>query len=336
MTACHDMPEREERHGDMSEEEQEHQEQTAFEDDAAELDGAVALDAAGLDGWDECWLTPVGYVLARGKGDDECGYGGCVALRTLRDGVNSFLFFRQDGLPSQIYVGKDRLYFNFLSDGLLEIVRGNAEYYDYGATVRLAAGELAVEASDFMDVVGLAGRLLSRAVDLPDVFRELAAAFSAVGSYEPVGAGDIDVGRATAGLTALSAYFDAAYSSAVNGLLVWSGWTALEVSDTSARLGGTVQCGNTAFATAGEYGIVCATDMADLTVERAPFRAEGCQDGVSTCFTVGLEGLSPATTYYYCSYYRFFSAAHTPLIFAYGQPSDGIQYESVPKTFTTR
>lgn len=336
LVSCHDMPEGIERHGKDTAEEIERQEQEDFEEDVAGLDGAVAVDVSGMDGWDEAWLSPEGYVLVRSL-DDVCGYSRCVAFRSLDGSVNAYLFCRDDGMPSQLYAGRERLYFNFLDDSLLEIVRGNSEYYDYGAVIRLDGSEKESAGGDFRSDIGIAGRLICSSSEstVPEVFRAVAGSFVVLSGREFAEDGDFDRNRAATGVAALSAGYADVYGKAVNGVLVWSGWTPLEVTTDTARLAGTVQCGYKDFNDFGSYGVVCATDMADLTIERAQFKADAWQVGVSTGFTAVLSGLQPGTTYYSRAYYRFNSAMHAPLTFAYGVQSDLIQYEEVIKTFTT-
>lgn len=98
----------------------------------AQMEGMVQLDRGMLGSmWDEGFVTKEGYVLSKGLGSaaefkkasarsaSDADETPCVSLLSADKKVLIHLFFSEDGLPSQLVIGDNALYFNFLNDEVL-------------------------------------------------------------------------------------------------------------------------------------------------------------------------------------------------------------------------
>ncbi len=89
------------------------------------------------------------------------------------------------------------------------------------------------------------------------------------------------------------------------------------VNSTSATVRGRIFCPSERFREQGTWGIIYSRTKKDLSLDNCEGIAYADQSG-NADFTVKLEGLSPNTTYYYKTFYKFNSRNHAGLVFKYG------------------
>lgn len=328
------------------------------------LDGLVTLgpDILGSE-WDEGYIGSDGYILARGLTSKEAmaqsrrmsrtdvAETPALSYLTADKTLTVHVFFGDDGLPSQIAVGDNVLYFNFLNDEVLELVLSAGGTYSYQTTVGYNR-EALLSAVDHKEYQFFFQRKLAAIValldgaDIPAEYASVIAKFKAICmrtlASDPdatlqnlIKSGLVDQKGNAEFVTDMTDSFEKIVVKVHYSIMLWTGKASFKVGGTSCTLSGTIHCASEDFDTYGTYGIVCDTDIDNLTVDKAEYAGAGKQQGVSTHFDVDFRGLKANTTYYYRAYYKFNSADHGGLSFRYGDPDAEIAYDSVIKEFTT-
>lgn len=336
----------------------------SLEKAVSEMDGMVALTPEMLGStWDEGYVSSEGYVLGKGLtsasvfskskslSEEEAENTPCLSIMSTDRSNIVYLFFSDEGLPSQIVVGDNTLYFNFLNDEVLELSLSTGTDYRYVTTVEYNREEMLKAIADgnyayfFQTRLALVVYLLDNA-DIPAEYKAIVDTFKKLCYLQLAQDPDstlqdlIDNGL-------LDDEGDADFVQDVTdnylvivvkvrySIALWTGKASFKVGGTSCTLSGTIHCASSTFDQYGTYGIVCDKDPNKLYVESAEYSGIGHQDGISTHFDVDFRGLKANTTYYYRAYYKFNSTDHGDLIFRYGDPNAEIAYDSVIKEFTT-
>lgn len=328
------------------------------------MDGLVALDSEMLDeSWDEGYVSKEGYVLSRGlrssaafaksmsRSSSDAEDPACVSVLSADKGTLIHLFFSEDGLPSQLVMGDNILYFNFLNDEVLELSLSNGSGYSYVTTVNYNRQDMAdaIAMGDyayfFQTRLATVVFLLDNAT-IPAEFSAAVEMFKKICYMQLASDPDatlqdlIDKGLlnedGTAGFVQdVTDDFVVVVVKVRYSIVLWTGKASFKVGGTSCTLSGTIHCASSSFNDYGTYGIVCDTDPEKLSLEAAEYAGAGYQEGVSTHFDVDFRGLKANTTYYYRAYYKFNDSDHGNLNFKYGDPDADIAYDSVIKEFTT-
>ncbi len=330
----------------------------------SEMEGMVALESSMLDAtWDEGYVSSDGYVLAKGlntehtpikslsvneEGDSSTP---CISVLSTDRSTLVYLFFSEDGLPSQLIIGKNILYFNFLNDEVLELSLSNGSEYRYITTVEYNKEEMLSAINDkdysyiFQTRLALVVYLLENA-DIPAEYKFIVEIFKVL-CYKQLSQNPdstlqdlIDNGLLDENGNAdfIDDVTDTFLDVEVNvrySIVLWTGKASFKVGGTSCTLSGTIHCASPSFNEYGTYGIVCDTDPSKLSVDYAEYKGRGYQEGISTHFDVDFRGLKANTTYYYRAYYKFNNSNHGELNFKYGDPNAEIAYDTVIKEFTT-
>lgn len=338
--------------------------QSNLEKAVSEMDGMVRLNPDMLGStWDEGYVSAEGYVLSKGlmsastfaqarvQSAETAESTPCLSVLSVDKKTLVYLFFSEDGLPSQIVVGNNILYFNFLNDEVLELSLSNGTDYRYVTTVEYNKADMFKAIADgdytyfFQTRLALVVYLLDNA-DIPAEYKEIVSMFKKMCylqlSKDPsstlqdlIDNGLLDDDGNADFVKDITDDFLVVVVKVRYSIVIWTGKASFKVGGTSCTLSGTIHCASPSFDQYGTYGIVCDKDPNKLSIEQAEYSGVGHQDGVSTHFDVDFRGLKANTTYYYRAYYKFNSADHGDLNFKYGDPNADIAYDSVVKEFTT-
>lgn len=329
-----------------------------------QMDGLVQLDRGMLGNlWDEGFVTKDGYVLSKGLGSAsefskakalsaaDADETPCVSLLSVDKKTLIHLFFSEDGLPSQLVIGDNTLYFNFLNDEVLELSLSNGSGYSYVTTVNYNKDEMTQAIADgnysyfFQPRLATVVFLLDNAT-IPaefkaavDLFKRICylhlAANPDATLQDLIDNGLLDDDGAAGFVKDITDNFVVVIVKVRYSIVLWTGKASFKVGGTSCTLSGTIHCASPSFNEYGTYGIVCDKNPNNLTLEAAEYKGAGYQNGISTHFDVDFRGLKANTTYYYRAYYKFNSTDHGDLNFKYGDSDAEIAYDSVIKEFTT-